>query len=147
MVEAQRLDQTSRRLISLAAGLLLGIAGTVLAHNTQLGLNVQRAFFAQPQNLEPVYFGALYTLMVGWLALAARDRKSRFRISPIVWTGLLATVLLPFWPYGRQDGIAIAVLIAAVVQLVSPWNEAAALHARYVRALEKQEYKGNTHGC
>jgi hypothetical protein len=28
------------------------------------------------------------------------------------------------------------------VQLVSPWNEAAALYTRYVRATEKQRSKG-----
>ncbi|MFI5460101.1 MAG: serine/threonine-protein kinase [Isosphaerales bacterium] len=142
VVETRRLDGTSRRLISLVGGLLVGLVGTSLAQNTRLGLNVQYAFFSQPQNLEPVYFGALYTIMVGWLSLATRDRKSRFRISPIIWTGFLSTVLLPFWPYDRQDGIAIAVLIATAVQLVSPWNEAAALYARYVRATEKQTRKG-----
>jgi len=147
VVEMRRFDGTTRRLISLAAGLLLGIAGTMLAHNTQLGLNVQRAFFAEPQNLEPVYFGALYTLTVGWSSLAARDRKSRFRISPIVWTGFLSTMLHPFWPYDRQDGIAIAILIATVVQLVSPWNEAAALYAQYIRASDRQRRKDKTLGC
>jgi len=142
VVETRRFDGTSRRLISLAGGLLVGLVGTALAQNTRLGLNVQHAFFSQPQNLEPVYFGALYTIMVGWLSLAARDRKSRFRISPIIWTGFLSSILLPFWPYDRQDGIAIAVLIATAVQLVSPWNEAAALYARYVRATEKQTRRG-----
>ena len=147
VVETRRLDGTNRRLISLAAGLLLGIIGTVLAHNTRLGLNVQNAFFSEPQNLEPVYFGALYTITAGWLSLAARDRRSRFRVRPILWTGLLSTILLPFWPYDRQDGIAIAILIATAVQLVSPWNEAAALYARFVRASEKQRRYGKVFGC
>jgi serine/threonine protein kinase len=141
ILETRQLDGVTRRLISLACGLFLGLVGTVLAHSTRLGLNVQHAFFSAPQNFEPVYFGALYTLAVGWLSLANRDRKSRFRIAPIVWTAFLSTILLPFWPYDRQDGIAIAVLIATAVQLVSPWNKAAAIHARYVRALEKQRRK------
>ena len=51
-------------------------------------------------------------------------------------------MLMPLWPYTRQDGIAIAVLIAMTVQLVSPWNEAAPLYTRYVRATEKQRRKG-----
>ena len=55
---------------------------------------------------------------------------------------LVAAALMPFWPYTRQDGIAIAVLIATAVQVVSPWNEAASLYARYVRASEKQRRKG-----
>ena len=146
-IETRRLDGTNRRLISLAAGLLLGIIGAVLAHNTRLGLTAQDAFFSEPQNLEPVYFGALYTLTAGWLSLAARDRRARFRVRPILWTGFLSTILLPFWPYDRQDGIAIAILIATAVQLVSPWNEAASLYARFVRASEKQRRYGKVFGC
>lgn len=84
----------------------------------------------------------LYTLMAGWLSLTARDRKSRFRIGPILWTGLLSAILTPFfWPYGVRDGVYIAVAIATAVQLVSPWNEAAALYKRYVRASEKRNCK------
>jgi hypothetical protein len=146
IIESRRFDGTSRRLIALTAGLVLGIVGTVFAHNMHLGVNVQHAFFSEPENLEPVYFGALSTLTAGWMALAARDRKSRFQIGPIVWTAFLSTALAPFWPYDRQDGIAIAVLIATVVQLASPWNEAAALYTRYVRASEKQR-KCKTLGC
>jgi serine/threonine protein kinase len=147
VVEARRFDGTTRRLISLASGLLLGLVGTALAQNTRLGATVQHAFFSEPQNLEPVYFGALSTLMVGWLTLAARDRKSRFRIGPIIGTAILAAMLLPFWPYERPDGIAIAVLIATAVQVVSPWNEAAATYARYVRASEKQARKCKAASC
>jgi hypothetical protein len=143
VIETRPLDGISRRLVSLACGLLVGLAATAMAHSTRLGLNVQHAFFfSPPKNLEPVYFGALYTLAVGWLSLAARDRKARFRFGPIVWTAFLSTALLPLWPYDRQIGIAIAVLIATVVQLVSPWNRAAALYVRYVRAAEKQQRKG-----
>jgi len=144
VIETRRLDGVSRRLISLTAGLLLGLVGTVLAQNTRLGLNVQRAYFSEPLNLEPVYFGALYTITAGWLSLATRDRNSRFRVGPIIWTGILSAILFSFWPYERQDGIAIAVLIAAAVQLVSPWNEAAALYARSTRAPEKKKRKGQT---
>jgi serine/threonine protein kinase len=142
VIETRRLDGITRRLVSLACGLLLGLTGTAMAHMTRLGLNVQHAFFPHPNNLEIIYFGALYTLAVGWLSLAVRDRKARFRFAPILWTGFLSAALLPIWPYDRQVGVAIAVLIATVVQLVSPWNEAAALHARYVRAAEKQRRKG-----
>jgi hypothetical protein len=141
LTEMRRFDAVSSRLISVAAGLLLGIFGAVLAPTMRLGLNVQHAFFSEPQNLEPLYFGALYALTRGWMSLASRDRKSRFRVGPIVWTGLLAAILTPFWPYDRQDGVAIALLIATCVQAVSPWNKAASLYARYVRASEKQARK------
>ncbi len=80
--------------------------------------------------------------MGSWTTVTSRARSARFRIMPIAWTSLLAACLMPLWPYVRQDGIAIAALIATTVQLVSPWNEAAALYARYVRAKDKQKRQG-----
>ena len=140
-IEPRRFDKTTKRLIALGGGLLLGVVGALLARNVQLGVNVQNAFFAEPRNLETIYFGGLFALTTGWLPATVRDRKVRFRLGPILWTALLATMLIPFWPYERWDGVYIAVLIAAVVQLVSPWNEAAAAYAQYVRASEKQRRK------
>jgi len=141
-IETRRFDRTSKRLIALAGGLLLGAVGVVLAQNVQFGPTVQNAFFPGARNLEPVYFGVLYGLMSGWLPATVRNRKARFRFAPILWTGLLATILTQlFWPYERWDGVYISVLIATAVQVVSPWNEAAAAYARYVRASEKQQRK------
>jgi hypothetical protein len=137
-IETRRMDKTTKRLIALGGGLLLGVVGAVLAKNVQLGVNVQNAFFSEPRDLETVYFGGLYALTTGWLSGAVRDRKARFRFGPILWTGLLAAMLTPFWPYQRFDGVYIAVLIAAVVQIVSPWSESAAAYAQYVRATAKQ---------
>jgi hypothetical protein len=108
----------------------------------KLDFEPQTAFFDNSRNLSPVYFGALYAVMGGWSSLAVRDRVSRFRILPILGTSLVAAALVPFWPYTRQDGIAVAAMIATAVQLVSPWNEAASLYTRYVRASEKQRHKG-----
>jgi len=141
VVEIRKLDGTSRRLIFLAAGLLLGVVGILLSHNLRLDLAPQQEFFSEPQNLQVVYFGALYAIMGGWSYVAARDRSARFQIRPILWTAMLSGALVPFWPYTRPDGIAIAVLIALGVQLVSPWNEAASLYTRYVRVSAKR--KGN----
>jgi hypothetical protein len=140
-MEMRRIDKTTKRLIALGGGLLLGVVGAVLAKNVQLGVNVQNAFFSEPRDLETIYFGALYALTSGWLPVAVRDRKARFRFGPILWTALVATMLIPFWPYQRWDGVCIAVLIATAVQVVSPWNESAAAYAQYVRASEKQKRK------
>ena len=73
--ELRRFDSTTRRLIALGGGLLLGVVGAVLAKNVQLGVSVQNAFFSEPRNLEPVYFGALFAIMAGWLSATVRDRK------------------------------------------------------------------------
>jgi hypothetical protein len=141
IVETRKLDGTTRRLIFLAAGLVLGIVGILLTHNLRLDLDRQREFFDEPQNLQVVYFGALYAIMGGWSYVAGRDRSARFQLRPILWTAMLSGALVPFWPYTRPDGIAIAVLIAMGVQLVSPWNQAASLYTQYVRVSAKR--KGN----
>jgi hypothetical protein len=143
-LETRRLRPGTRRLIGLGTGLLVGGLGIALASSVRLdGLGTPqlvdlRAFSKSPGGCAgffPAYFGLLYAITGGWSSLAARDRKARFRILPILWTGLLAAAIYPLlWPYERPDGIAIAALIATGVQLVSPWNRAAALYARYVRA-------------
>ena len=142
-MESRRVDTTTKRLIGLLCGLVLGVIGVFFANNVQIGPTVQNVLDFEPRNLEPVYFGGLYAIMASWLGLTLRDRKARFRFSPILWTGLLATMLIPLWPYERWYGVYIAVLIAAALQLVSPWNESAAAYTRYMRAMEKQKRKAN----
>jgi hypothetical protein len=139
VIETRKLDATTRRLIALAAGLVLGGAGILLAQSLQLGVEPQHEFFKRTRNLELAYFGILYAVMGGWASLTFRERSTRFRLMPMVGTGLLCACLIPLWPYVRQDGIAIAGLVATTIQLVSPWDEAASLYARYVRASHKQK--------
>jgi FtsH-binding integral membrane protein len=139
-VETRPIDRRGRRLIALAAGLAVGGAGLAMALlRLDSGLTVQHEFFSNPVTIAPLYFGLLYAISAGWSSLTARDRKARFRIMPVLWTALLSGALIPLWPYVRQDGIAIAAMIAATVQVVSPWNEAAARYAEYVRASKKQK--------
>jgi hypothetical protein len=78
------------------------------------------------------YFGGLF-LINGWGKLAVRDRKARFRVWPVAVAGLCAALLWPVLPTTEPYGIAVAVVIATVTQLVSPWNEAAAAYNRSVR--------------
>ncbi len=141
LLENRKIDSTGRRLVYLASGVFVGIVGTLLANVLQLKLPLQDEFFSGPQNLQVVYFGSLYAIMTGWSGSTARDRRARFRIRPILWTVALSSLLLPFWPYDRQDGIVIATLIATGVQLVSPWNEAASLYTRYVQASARRAGK------
>ncbi len=136
--EARRLDRGSRRLIALATGLAVGGTGFAMAMlRLDSGMPVQHEFFGNPVPIAPLYFGALYAIPAGWSSLMARDRKARFRVMPVLWTALLLTALIPLWPYVRQDGIAIAAMIAAAVQVVTPWNEAASRYARYVESARK----------
>ena len=104
----------------------------------------EHAYFANSQDLEPLYFGAMYGASAGWCGLISRDRKKRFRLVPIGLTALLAVLLTPLWPYQRLDGVALAALIACTVQVVSPWSEQAARYAKYVRYVQKQKPQSNT---
>ena len=88
-IESRKVDGTNRRLIAMAAGLLLGAIGLALGRMLKLDFEPQTAFFDNSRNLSPVYFGALYAVMGGWSSLVVRDRVTRFRFLPIVVTGLV----------------------------------------------------------
>ena len=142
--ETRSIDMSTRRLISLVAGLIVGAFAIFLGRTLQLGLPLEHDYFSNPQDLEPIYFGAMYGASAGWVGLAARDRRKRFRLLPLAWTALLATMLVPLWPYARFDGIAVAALIAATTQIVSPWSEHSSRYAQYVRLTQKQNRKVKT---
>jgi hypothetical protein len=82
------------------------------------------------------YFGLLFGAN-GWWKLTSRGRQSRLRIFPVIKVGLVALVLAALWPFSQPWGICVAVLIAMLVQLVSPWNEGAAAYAHYSAARRK----------
>ncbi|MFO0889195.1 MAG: serine/threonine-protein kinase [Isosphaeraceae bacterium] len=142
--EGRSLDMSTRRLIAIVAGLVVGGIAIALGRGLQLDLPLQREFFGNPQDLEPFYFAALYGGTAGWAGLSARDRKKRFRLIPIALTALLGGVLTPLWPYERPDGLVAAALIATTAQVVSPWSQAAARYADYVRVARKQERRVKT---
>ena len=144
VTEGRPFDPNARRLLSLANGLVLGIVGLVvgwwlrvdplanwwtsgpppagdsrLAYWTVFGEINFPEWYA-------FYFGLLFLANGGWAKLAARDRKARFRALPVLGTALIAALLYGFLPFSEPSGIAMAVLIAVVTQLVSPWSEAAA---------------------
>jgi hypothetical protein len=142
--ENRPINTAARRLLALVAGLSVGAVAIVLGRFLQLGLPLRHEHFANPQDLEPLYFGAVYLASAGWYGLAARDRKRRFRVMPLLWTALLATLLAPLWPYQRFDGVAIAAIIAATVQVVSPRSEQASRYAIYAREIEKRNRRVKT---
>ncbi len=145
LFENRSIDMSSRRLIALVAGLLVGAVGILLGHALQLGLPLERHYYnASSTTLEPLYFGAMYLVSAGWWGLVSRDRKKRFRLVPIGLTALLAVLLTPLWPYQRPYGVALAALIACTVQIVSPWSEQGARYAKYVRFVQKQKRKVKT---
>ena len=74
--------------------------------------------------------------------MAARDRKKRFRIFPIVKAGALGGLIGLALPFPEPWGMGIAALTAAVVQAVSPWSQPAAEYARYAARVSKLQRKG-----
>jgi hypothetical protein len=138
LLEGREVDRTTRRLAGAFGGLVLGAFAIAMGRVLELGMPPSR-FFSSPQDLEPIYFGALFALTAGWQGLAERGRGRRFGLGQLVWTTILAGLLSPAWPYDRLDGVAAAVLIAATTQIVSPWNEQAARYARYVRTTRKRD--------
>jgi hypothetical protein len=139
VLETRRLDWASRRLIAAVVGWLTGFAGLTLARILRLDLDLQHGYFHNPLGLMPFYFAALYLLTAGWWSGTTRDRPSRFQLRTVLWSGLVSLALFSLWPYQRQDGVAIAAMIATAVQLVSPWNRTAAAYAKYVKATKKQK--------
>jgi len=141
LFEGRTLDPTTRRMLYLGIGLLLGTVGLFFDQAFRLQpippgaqhVLVGAGLFVGARPNEAleflIYFGGLF-LTVGWWKLAGRDRKARFRVWPLLVAGLFATVFWPFLPTAQPYGTAVAVLIATVTQLVSPWNEAAAAYAR-----------------
>jgi hypothetical protein len=137
-LENRPIDRFSRRLLALVAGLCVGSLAVVLGRILQLHLPLRHEYFASPRDLEPLYFGVVYLASAGWYRLAARDRRRRFCLMPLVWTALTAALLVPLWPYRQLDGVAIAAIIAATVQIVSPRSEQAARYASYAQGIEKR---------
>jgi hypothetical protein len=144
LFENRSLDMSSRRLIALLAGLVVGAVGIVLGRALQLGLPLERHYFGNSQDLEPLYFGALYAASAGWYGLASRNRAKRFRLVPIGLTAVLAGLLTPLWPYARPDCVALAALCACTVQIVSPWSEQGSRYAKYLRTADKQKHRVKT---
>jgi hypothetical protein len=142
--EGRKIDSISRRLVYLAVGLGIGAAGLALGGWTHLklkpgwnveGPSVELVKFTGGSLETPnllgymTYFGLVFAA-IGWWKLTSRGRKARFRILPLVLTGVIAIVLSGFWPFPQPWGVSVPLLVAMVTQIVSPWSEAASYYAR-----------------
>jgi hypothetical protein len=149
-------DLTTRRVIQLVAGALFGLFAQLLSGWMLVDPSVSASpsysfvFFDHTYRPGPMpgllgfatYFG-LVGLAVDWWTMTDRDRKSRFQVVPIVKAGLLALIpgLLFFPPDSHPYAIPAVLLTSVIVQLASPWNEAAAQYATYVKANTKKNGK------
>jgi hypothetical protein len=149
-------DPWARRGLMLVVGLGLGLAaawlngwqldaaqretqqlvtlGALPAFETSDGAGLYRVFSYMS------YFGLALFLM-RWWRLAERTRARRFSFYPVLTAGVLSLVLcVTLWPDFNgsrtpflMQGPVVLTLAAAVVQLVSPWEEPAPRPARRVR--------------
>jgi hypothetical protein len=86
------------------------------------------------------YFGLAFFLL-RWWKLAERTRSRRFSFFPVLLTACVSFILFPMlWPDSNMakgpldmQGFVVLTLTAAVVQLVSPWEEPAPRPARRMR--------------
>ena len=133
--EGRRIDPLSLRMIAGVIGWGVGLVGVHLFQLLAIDLPSRPGYAIAPLYLMPYAFAATFAATAGWRREMARDRESWFRIRSVFWSLLASAVAGWFlWPYARQDEIAIFAMIAVAVQVVSPRDEAAAIHARYIRS-------------
>jgi serine/threonine protein kinase len=151
VAEGREVDTTARRLVQLTIGVAVGLfawllAGWMLVEPSAPGSALVRlpwpgetwvpgsGGLASPMGYA-AFFG-LIGLGIDWWTLTDRDRKARFRVVPMAKAAVLAAIpaLLFFPPDRHPFAIPAVVLASAVVQLASPWSEAAARYAQHARA-------------
>jgi hypothetical protein len=154
VAEDREVESMTRRIIQLVVGIILGLIAYFLANwmlvepattgGTLVWFNPLNTSISQQSGAlgYAAYFG-LAGLAVDWWTLTDRARKSRFRLVPMAKAAILAAIpgVLFFSPEQHPFAIPAVVLTSAVVQLTSPWSEAAARYAAYVRATAGKKAK------
>ncbi len=148
--ESRPIDSTTRRLTMGAVGVLLG--SVTIAMISWVGLTPPDQSWQLVEEARDVWsrelglssgsttvlgligFFGLAFAVAPWLNLSARDRSARFRFWPLTWMGLLAYWFSLLLPTPQPWGLVLVVLVALIVQIVSPWNKEAARFARHRRA-------------
>ena len=141
--EGTRGDATLRRFVLLMMGLALGGFGflvqsvlmvnlpyhagaTSMIADGELAAGIRNTLFES--NGDPAataylaYFGLLFPVLRWWM-LAEPRRRVRFSVWALAPSILWAVVLAQMLEFPDAWGPAVAVLIAASVQLSSPWND------------------------
>ena len=146
LTEGRNLSTKARRGGQLALGALVGVLAQVMVvwflvepppanHSVVrfLGFEVDYLPALTPSVLGYATYFALVGFGVDWWLLTDRDRRRRFRILPVLKSGLIALIpALIFFSVDRHPLVIPTVLLTSVVvQLSAPWNEAA---ARYLWA-------------
>jgi hypothetical protein len=151
--EGRALSNRCKRLTYLGVGALVGMAGAGLAQWAHLGLpgavvdGPAREIFVtasrrvRPDLLSTLTLGTYFALAFavnGFWKLAARDRRARVRLVPILAAALLSGLVGVVVPSPQPWGLVVMALVALVAQVSSPWSRQAAAYARYCEALGRR---------
>ncbi len=144
----RRGDSWTRRLVMLALGGLVGLFACWLdgwspgRPYSLEGAGTEAVVRLFPRNvaMEASYFSyyALAFFALRWWRMTSRRRSQRFSFAPILAAGFWGVVLLllPIRPQHQPSSVMAAVVLvmaAAIVQLVSPWEQPPPAPARRVR--------------
>lgn len=119
-------DATARRVVLLAAGLIVGACAwgveQVLTVDPHVSVLFTGSRNPRPALLETLSFFALVLLVPRWWRLAYPLRRHRLMVWEVFGCGLVAYVasLLTTFPSGL--GLGVAVVMAVSIQLASPWH-------------------------
>lgn len=134
--EQKRGSPLARRLAMLFGGVAMGLAmawlggwtlGAVLPHGGSLkavsiGDMTPETVFASDLARYAIYF-AVPLFVMRWWRLTYRTRARRFSLFPVFCAAVLGLVLMPLWPDPNGiTGPLVLILMAGIVQLVSPWE-------------------------
>jgi hypothetical protein len=142
----KRGDSWARRLVMLGLGGLLGLFACWLdgwspgqtwrlEEVSQSGVHL----FPRGISVEATYvsFYALAFFVLRWWRMTSRRRSVRFSFAPLLgagfWAAVLWLLLRPAHLPGSYLVIVVLILTAAIVQLVSPWEQPSPPPARRVR--------------
>lgn len=152
--EGQTVPDGTKRLVLLGVGLFVGMLMAGLSNWAHVGIGhefVHTDFSRQVSNamrqttsrefglflVLATYYGLAFGANKLW-TLTSRDRTARFRIKPIIGTGLIAALVSLLVPAPQPWGALSMALIALVVQLASPWSRPAAAYALYQAKLGRK---------
>jgi hypothetical protein len=137
---AQRGDSWTRRVVMMVLGAAVGFSALWLEGWASPGsapeavpaeaaqtLALTATIFspeALPKVAEHLSYFALAFFALRWWKMTDRRRSQRFSFGPILAAGFWAFVPLLVWPHLRA-GAVVLVMAAAIVQLVSPWEQPA----------------------
>ncbi len=134
-------DSWSRRLVMMALGIGVGFVALWLdgwtphfpAHGITRRVSVDMVSNGGIPNLAGyISYYALGFFALRWWKLADRRRPHRFSFAPIVAAGFWGMALLMIWNEPWRGTLVLATS-AAIVQLVSPWQQPPPKAARRVR--------------